>query len=457
MLATVLAAVVLGLGAWWSIPGPDPAADAPPDPDSLAIARSQLEQGAAELAWETLAARLRPDAEAHWLISRAALQRLDRPTAEAALAEARSLGFVDDPMRTEPAPHVGSARCVSCHAEIGHDQRSSHHALTFADRSELGQLPLPDGPIADPEVPAVRHSFRREGDQILVETEVEGERFAMVLSHLMGSGHHGTTPVGIDPLGNVVELRLSYYAGGVGWDLTTGHAPRPGLPSEFLGRTLPAHEQESCLSCHTTRVEPADAPARLTVVEGGIGCERCHGPGGNHVAAVAAGFSEPAIARPRLASADQVIYLCGDCHRSSDTGPLEASSSPLLVRFQATTFVRSACYTRSPAPAAFDCVSCHNPHRDVETDPAHYETVCLSCHSGGRPADPPAESAGPIPSVARTLCPIEPTGGCVSCHMPPRESSMRNTTFTDHHIRVQRDLPPAGPGTPDRQADRADE
>lgn len=432
--------VLFGIGAWWLVRGGVPLRDGIPEADPLAMARSQLEQGQGELAWETLASRVRPDAEAHWLLSRAALQRGDLQTAEASLAEARSLGFENNPMRTEPAVFVGSDRCVSCHAEIAHDQQASHHASTFAGADDLHQLPLPDGPIPDPEVPEVIHSFRKEGDQVIVETEVAGERFSMVLSHLMGSGHHGTTPVGIDPLGNVVELRLSHYAKEVGWDLTTGHLPRPAVPSEFLGRTLAPHEQQSCLNCHTTHLQPDESAASWAVVEGGVRCEQCHGPGGNHLAAVNSGFSEPAIMRPRLASDEQVVNLCGTCHRASESGPQDESSNPFLVRFQATTFVRSACFTQSASTAKFDCVSCHNPHRNAETDPRHYDSVCLSCHSDGRLTDQPIASPTPQEFTAQSLCPIETTQGCVSCHMPPRESSMRNTLFTDHHIRVQEDL-----------------
>ncbi|WP_169972984.1 tetratricopeptide repeat protein [Tautonia rosea] len=404
------------------------------------MARSLLEQGQGELAWETLAARVRPDAEAHWLLSRAALQRGDLQTAESALSEARTLGFDDDPMRVEPAVYVGSDRCVSCHGEIGRDQQTSHHASTFTGVADLDQLPIPDEPLADPEDPEVIHSFRRDGDQIIVETSVADERFELVLSHLMGSGHHGFTPVGIDRFGNVVELRLSHYAGDVGWDLTTGHLPRPGFPSEFLGRPLPEHEQQSCLNCHTTHLQTNSSPPQFTVLEGGVRCERCHGPGGNHLAAVEGGFSEPAIVRPRLGSANQVVNLCADCHRASESGPQDESSNPFLVRFQATTFVRSACYTQSPTSAKFDCVSCHNPHRNVETNPTHYDTVCLSCHSDSRSNDFARASRQPQDLASTLFCPIETTQSCVTCHMPPRESSMRHTRFTDHHIRVQADL-----------------
>ena len=37
-------------------------------------------------------------------------------------------------------------------------------------------------------------------------------------------------------------------------------------------------------------------------------------------------------------------------------------------------------------------------------------------------------------------CPVNPKGNCISCHMPKVEDPTRRSRFTDHHIRVHRDL-----------------
>jgi hypothetical protein len=80
-------------------------------------------------------------------------------------------------------------------------------------------------------------------------------------------------------------------------------------------------------------------------------------------------------------------------------------------------------------------VSCHDPHRNLEHDPRHYEAACLSCHPG-----PAADSPGP---GGQAPCPVNPTRGCIDCHMPRRPSTMQHTEFTDHHIRVPSDRPRA--------------
>ena len=112
-----------------------------------------------------------------------------------------------------------------------------------------------------------------------------------------------------------------------------------------------------------------------------IGCEKCHGPGGNHLLAVAARFPDLAIARPSLASGARVVRICAQCH--SPRGKPVEPDDPTSVRFQGTTLTWSRCYTESNDK--LDCVTCHDPHRDASTSTAHYEAKCLSCHAGGTP------------------------------------------------------------------------
>lgn len=121
-----------------------------------------------------------------------------------------------------------------------------------------------------------------------------------------------------------------------------------------------------------------------------------------------------------------------------------APTDPLAPRFPAAGLTWSRCYIESRA--AIDCLSCHDPHRDAETSRADYERKCLECHSGrpdtrqsGGIASSSSSSSSP-PRVA--ACPIEPTRGCIDCHMPSAEKVISHTKFTDHYIRVRRDKTP---------------
>jgi hypothetical protein len=452
--------IAAGLGAWaWMIRGDGggagleiPVGAGNPAGDRIAEARALLSSGQADAARTLLGAIDDPDGEALWLLSRAELQLGNTDEAASALADAEAMGFVDDPMRVEPSPFAGAGRCAECHSEIVRDQQSSNHALTLRDGPAIESIILPEEPVVDPRNPGVSHRIRLEDGGPVVETEAPGAQFRAVIDRLIGSGHHAMTPVVTDSEGKPRELRLSHYAGGVGWDLTTGHPEIPGSPDGFLGRPLGEDEQRRCLNCHATNARDLLEGSGPTLADRGIGCERCHGPGEHHILAVDQGFPGLAIARPKRATAGQVVTLCGDCHAPIDSSPsmsmmaspgpsMTSSEEPTFVRFQAATLVRSACYTRSPASAKFDCVTCHDPHRNAEADPGSYEAICLSCHTGpaGPAGGPSARLA--IDPASQIPCPVEPRQGCVACHMPPRPSSMAHTPFTDHHIRVQQDMP----------------
>ena len=93
-----------------------------------------------------------------------------------------------------------------------------------------------------------------------------------------------------------------------------------------------------------------------------IGCERCHGPGGHHLAAVAAGFPDPAIVNPASASPQAVTEKqCNDCHILDRNFRDDDRENPGWVRSQGVGWTWSRCNTESGG--AFGCVTCHDPHK----------------------------------------------------------------------------------------------
>jgi hypothetical protein len=270
--------------------------------------------------------------------------------------------------------------------------------------------------VPDPADPAVVHSLRRAGQAVRVETSVAGRLYRTVVAYAFGSGDRGLTPVGRDDEGSWCELRMSRYADGPTWDVTTGHDRTPTAPAEWLGKTLSADELRRCVDCHTTAPRAARADAGPLAADHGIGCERCHGPGGHHLKAVAAGLADLAIARPKLARGEPIVRLCGQCH--SPKGRTVFPADPTSIRFQATTLTWSRCYTESQGQ--FDCVTCHDPHQNAQTSATFYEAKCLACH-------------GP---TAPTHCSVKSAGDCLACHMPTRRGIIPHSPFTDHHIRV---------------------
>jgi tetratricopeptide (TPR) repeat protein len=405
------------------------------------LARALLEEGRTVQARDLLQSMIaaRPDTEAFWLLSRAYLQVNALDEAVSALRRAGS--FRDEnPLLAEPARFVGTAACSECHRAVYHDQQRSRHARTFFLASELPALDLPAHAFPDPAQHKVTHTLDRSRPGYLrQETDVDGQALRAVIDYAFGSGDRGLTLVGRDDHGESRELRLSHYHRGAEafWDVTSGHPVRPSEPSEYLGQPLTDDAVRRCLLCHVTAPRSASGAYGPGPTDRGIGCERCHGPGENHLLAVAAKFPDLAIARPTLASGARVVALCAQCH--SPRGRATSQDDPFSVRFQGTTLTWSRCYTESND--ALDCITCHDPHRNAVTATAHYEPKCLSCHAGPgktRASRAPAQATSTADNSVHTSCPVNPREGCIGCHMPAVSNVVPHSTFTDHFIRVHR-------------------
>jgi tetratricopeptide (TPR) repeat protein len=380
------------------------------------------------------------DPEAAWLLGRAAMQEGDWALARAAWEQASS--FRDEnPLMVEPAAFVGTEACVQCHDKIKHSQQGSRHARTFFRGSELGDLELPAPSFRDPPQPEVTHTLRRvDGSRLQQETRAEGKVLRAVVEYAFGSGDRGMTLIGRDDRGQSRELRLSYYpnATGSSWDVTSGHFEHPDDVETYLGRPLTEDAVRRCFLCHVTDPKAAIEASGPGAADRGIGCEKCHGPGGNHLIAVQAKLPDLAIARPGLARGTRVVMLCAQCH--SPRGKNVSHDDPTSIRFQGTTLTWSRCFTESGD--GIDCVTCHDPHRDVQKSTASYEARCLSCHAGAARPDGPTAGpgrTGPAEASKPATCPVNPGKGCIGCHMPAVTGVIPHTFFTDHFIRVHRD------------------
>jgi len=399
-----------------------------------------------------------PDPEAAWLLSRCFIQQRHWEQAGAVLQQNPSYRS-EHPAEFEPASYVGEERCAGCHRTQYEAVMASRHATTFARARELGSFPLPTGALADPTNPEVAHDLRREGDSLIVETRVNQRLLRAIVDYAFGSRDHFTTFVGHDERGRSIMVRMSYFQSprGTGWDIATGLPARPADEEEYLGKKMANRDGvRRCLNCHTTNQYSVVHDVGPEAADHSVGCETCHGPGGHHVAAVAAEFVDLAIAAAPQASASAIDSICAKCHGAEQPEGVDLPrTDPVWLRFQSLTLGWSRCYTESGGKLG--CVTCHDPHRNAETVPANNDAKCLGCHAVDKrasqvaafdkPRRPKSTGNEPALMVAKSNCPINPTRGCTECHMPLVWTQSTHSFKADHFIRIH-DQP-----APERQSD----
>lgn len=366
------------------------------------------------------------------------------------------------PLRAHP-PHqlqtayVGSARCAECHAAVA-EQFARHPKSHSIGRAEewLMENPLTADLVIDPPGP---YRYRVSEDQgALVHEEValnaDGEELttqSRPVAWMIGSGRRGRTFT-IETNGVLRESPLTWYANGAKWDLSPGYQT-PDQP-HFQRRITTA-----CLQCHAGQVATRGAnqfDPDHPFLEAGIGCERCHGPGADHVA-----FHEQAdrgersidpIVNPSRLDSIRRDAVCNRCHLSGGHRVLHAGVTEVdfvpgrRLADVWTIFVDDMAGDRDDGPGLsqpqqmresrcyqatngrLGCISCHDPHEVPEDSQrlGFYRTRCLNCHAIG--------TACTAPSADR----LRRNDACTECHMPRRQTSnLPHTAQSDHRIRRQ--------------------
>lgn len=247
---------------------------------------------------------------------------------------------------------------------------------------------------------------------------VKGSR---LLEWFIGSGNVGRSFLfGLD--GIFFQAPVSYYSAAGKWDISPGYE---GKRTMQLARAV----EPACLQCHAS--EPQKP-------EGGISCERCHGPGEEHATTA----NPTAIVHPAKLSPARRDAICAQCHltgvarvatasRKNETfRPGDLLSDHLAVfvwdTAEAGELSATSHYERLAASqckqASGDklwCGSCHDSHREpaAAEKAGYYRQRCQSCHE----RKPCTKSAA--------------TSDCASCHMPKGATrGVDHVAFTDHSI-----------------------
>jgi hypothetical protein len=369
-------------------------------------------------------------------------QRRGSPESPAALAT----------VRPSDATYVGAAACAECHAEIYDAYQSTLHRRAFREAD-----PALDPSDEEFDHPASQRSYGvvREGGGIRHRESVAGNDGAPIVlcdyrvRYVVGSGQHARTYL-VERDGVLTESPITWYALPEKWGMSPGY----DLPVH-RGFERPVFAE--CLWCHAGRVERIDGEARrFRVVEQSIDCERCHGPGGRHVALrreeneASEPIEDDSIVNPRRLDRERRAAICLQCHLSPaseaevsgrsrlDFRPgelwqdyvvpygVEGRDAPTTIAGHGEQLRASRCYRES---ATLTCTSCHDPHRPVaiEERTAAYRKKCLECHR---------ESSCRMPADIRAVRSSRGADDCVACHMPQTGTDVVHVASTQHRIGI---------------------
>ncbi len=101
-----------------------------------------------------------------------------------------------------------------------------------------------------------------------------------------------------------------------GWELSPGYDP---AITPMFDRVATAQ----CVFCHVGSIAvSAREPNRYKIVDASIGCERCHGPGRDHVqkqnGLVGQGLIDSSIVNPAKLDRELSDAICAQCHLQGD-------------------------------------------------------------------------------------------------------------------------------------------
>ncbi|MEO8027512.1 MAG: cytochrome c3 family protein [Bryobacteraceae bacterium] len=343
------------------------------------------------------------------------------------------IGIFAGILNGQPVPkanYVGSARCEACHAEIYNRWSKTRMANVVRDPREHPDAITPDLTAANPLV-----TFKKEDIAFVYGSKWKQRYFQKV---------------GDD-----------YFPLSAQWDVTNRvwrpyHAAKG---SDWWTEFYPDENSKRptgplCDGCHSVNYNVQTK----AVTEWNVGCEKCHGPGGDHVARPVRGT----IANPARMDPVRSTDVCIQCHSQGqplsnpmagkyydwpvgfhvgfdlkDFWKLEphkpgentfthfADGTAHKNRMQGNDFVTSVMYTHGVT-----CASCHDVHGTAHNadllKPAN--VLCLECHGPKSPNGPHTATMQEHTHHAEGSAGSE----CVACHMPRIEQTIANVNVRSH-------------------------
>jgi hypothetical protein len=324
--------------------------------------------------------------------------------------------------------YSGSAVCQGCHREICKTFFQTAHyrdSRPASGKTILGSFDI-----------GKNHFIYSGGTEVVMERKDGGfletayrdgkEYRSAPIDIVIGSGRKGQTYLYWNDE-KLFQLPISYFTPLDCWCNSPGYS----IDSPIYNRRVPAQ----CLECHATNArtvfrnntEYGDAFDKSQIMYG-IDCEKCHGPGAQHVAFHTAYPGETVgryIVNTGRLTRQQKLDACALCHSGSRIALKPAFSyraGDTLDQFSAVKYntangatldvhgnqygllTSSKCFMQSQ----MDCGSCHNVHVNEAGNLKLFSQRCMNCHN----------------QTTHDTCMVRVTAGlvladnCIDCHMP---------------------------------------
>jgi len=326
---------------------------------------------------------------------------------------------------------AGSVACSSCHRDIFEKHVQTGHFLS----SILAAADLVKGSFENGRneyhftgLSSVKME-KRNDSLFQVEYVMGKEKQKSKIDIVVGSGKKGQSFLSWKN-NSLVQLPVTYFTPESTWTSSPGFHPR----KIAFNRVVTSR----CLECHGTYFQTISAKGKHPEefdkrnIIYGIDCEKCHGPGKEHVNFH---LNNPGIKEAKYIvntgklSRQIQLDLCALCHRGglNKTMPsFSFTAGDSLADFFAESniplqtggidvhgnqlgmLMQSKCFFSSD----MTCQSCHNPHEKEVRKPKVFSQRCMACHTEGK----------------SKLCGLAKTHGniinnnCIDCHMPLEQS-----------------------------------
>lgn len=369
------------------------------------------------------------------------------------------------------AKFVRSGKCASCHKAIYESWKDTLH-----NKSQQILSPNNDSVVVDwkgtvklkaGKIPEVSVKLTRGADKAYQATLVDAKDPSKELTYTAvrtygGWGwkqryqakignHHYILPIQWNQAtSRWVPYNLQF------WYNEDGSLKQPSMDKSF---------EMSCAGCHNTGLElkKVDKGYEATYSELNTGCEKCHGPGSDHIKSPRV---KGKIVNPKKLDYERAIEVCGQCHSrgvSVPAGTLGYSwndkenksyqlGEPLsnYYQFKPGEWGDPEAHAKSHHQQWHDllrsthfqakvtCFDCHNAHGGaggfqlVKADSNN--TLCLSCHGKDK------RFASPAAIREHTKHNYAPetkgTSRCSKCHMVKTASSAEAGDVSSHDFKI---------------------